>query len=403
MTSAPTCRVFLACLVVLSGFCGVSLQSAATTGEEMIRIYAAPFLSRQHPDGAYDLPSEVQARLKAEIALAHAGQVTGDDVYGISALCDLEWVIAQRMEAHGGLNWTGPENQHFFEVHQHWFLIASELILRLDSSSTAMGAHDASRPARHAAIRECQQAAWGFMIATNPAGVDLYEHNAKAHDAFFAYRSVDRQGVLQSQGPFKGSYEIGATLWSLALHCGTGGSGLGARGRIGAAAQALDRLVTQSLRPPTERGFFDATSGTWVRLLEWTDAGWKGWQPVDWKYASEMQVGALEYSLLTGRADLLSACRRHSEYVLSQMRSYGRLRGLPDPHGNAAYEYGMSLSLLALSDQAFRGLDAAFADQCARAADEMFAYVTRSFEAASTEEHAALLTGLARAMAARTR
>jgi hypothetical protein len=196
-----------ACLAAALGLLASAARPAAADAqrlaEETVALFAAPFLEHQQYDGGYDVQPRVQTHLKAEIAMALVAEATHRPHYAESALRDHGYVIARHLEPDGGLNWDNPHAYHFFECHQHWFLIASHLID--DQLGTQPGAPEA------------RLRVWRYLQQTNPSRQDFYLHNKTNHQAYFAYRCVDRDGRFMTQFPFKGSYEIGVALWSLTL------------------------------------------------------------------------------------------------------------------------------------------------------------------------------------------
>jgi hypothetical protein len=385
-------------------------EALAETPSEAIDRFAAPFLGHQGSDGAYEVGPEVQCHLKAEIAMGLATEATGDRVYAESALRDLRWVIANRLEENGGLNWRGPADPFFFEVHQHWFLIASELIRR------AVGLDDEIRP--------MQRRVWRYLLGNNPARADFYFHNRDHHGPAFGYRSVDRSGVFQSQAAFKGSYEVGAALWSLALHRDStwldAGSDSGAATRSawveadGAATHGslapmkattrdyLAAMAAQVSLSTRAMGFVDPKGGLWARSILWSGDGWSGWEPHDWKYSLHMQEGALLYQVLTGKMVLCETVLAESENLIRAVEADGSIPSIPDNKGSPAYEYGEALSVLGLSAIAFDSTDASLANRSLEAGRKVARTVIERFEPGSSEECAILLIGLCRITEAET-
>jgi hypothetical protein len=350
---------------------------------DLIRAYAEPFISSQDPDGGYRLTPNVQTHMKAVMAMVLATQVTGDTRYAESARRDLLWIVRNRMEPNGGINWNGPQNPYFFEVHQHWFLIASELVRQ------TLGEPDS--------LRTLQRRAWLYLLQNNPASADFYYHNLTNHGVFFAYRSLDRDGRFQTQAPFKGSYEVGAALWALALHSGHSWLDVGPGGTPGhTVAEYLGRLVTQAQMSPYQKGFFDQEKGSWIRSLRWNGIDWSGWETHDTKYALHTSEGALLYTILTGRRDLVDEERRDVEALLARIYPTGMVRGIPDGYGSAAYEYGEALSVLGLGAQVPWGPTHGIGNHCLDAGRSVFAYAVNSFGPMVSEDAAVLLLGMCR-------
>jgi hypothetical protein len=370
-----------------------AFDSNRTLTIENLQRFAEPFLGNQGADGAYRLGPRVQRHLKAEIGMALTAQATGNVAYAESALRDLRWVIANRMEADGGLNWDGPENPYFFECHQHWFLLASELIQEV------LGPDDG--------IRTAQAKVWQYLTANNPASADFYVDNQQHWGPFFAYRNVDRNGTFQNQAPFKGSYEVGAALWSLSLHRDSSWleTGTGKDGNRGVApaplasyavSQYLNMLVEQVKLPVGSHGFGDPSGSLWVRSLLWSGHGWQGWEGHDWKYSLHMQEGALLYQILTGATDMEGIIRGETENLAVQVTQDGSIPSIPDAFGSANYEYGEALSALGLAAVAFRFGDPDLGNRSLEAAERVARYVVENLAANSDEDGAILLAGLAR-------
>lgn len=350
---------------------------------EVIDSYALPFAASQYQDGSYLLPQSVQTHMKAEIAMVLASRAAGNGRYAESAQRDLLWIIRNRMEPSGGLSWNGSQDMFFFEVHQHWFLTASELVRQ------AAGGPDS--------LTSVQRRAWLFLIQNNSAGADFYYHNLYNHGAFFAYRSVDREGHFQTQAPFKGSYEVGAALWSLALHLGHGWLDVGAGNYPGHTVdEYLRQLVAQTQLPPLQKGFFDPEKGVWIRSLLWNGLVWNGWETHDTKYALHTSEGALLYTILTGRTELLDEQRRDLEDLLGRVRPNGTVAGIPDGYGSPGYEYGQALTVLGLGAQVSWGPDTNLRNRSLQAARRVAAYIIRTFTPVVSEDRAIILGGLCR-------
>jgi len=351
--------------------------SSAAPGahSDVVSVYAEPFLLWQQLDGDYYLTPRVQTHLKAEMAMAMASVVTGNRAFGESAARDLEWVVRARLQDDGGLQWDGPANDYFFEVHQHWFLLASELVRPYSPQASEFDAR--------------QLAVWRFLVEENPAHVDFYRANYARSGAFFAFRDVNRAGLFQTQAPFKGSYEIGAALWSLALHEVAGGplAGVGA---------VYEGVLRQALASPQRQGFYDFGRGVWVRALRWNGAKWSGHEMNDWKYSLHMQEGALEALRLRRDPSLERAAARHLDYLLARVRGDGFIVGLPDVHGSERYELGLALSCLALGAQVYRDTDPRLAARCRAASDQVLARALNLFQPESSEDGAILLHAFCR-------
>lgn len=378
---------------------GWTAQSDLEAG--IIHQYAMPFLAGQNDVDGYQLGPTVQRHMKAQIAVCLAGGVTGTRDYLESAYGDLQWVIANRLESDGGLNWNGPQNPYFFEVHQHWFLTASELI--------RSGLDDRERSEE---IRRVQRRIWRYLTETNPGGADFYLNNQINHGPFFAYRDVDRSGRFQTQAPFKGSYEIGAALWSFALHrdsawldldeSDSGGVSSVDDRKRGSLTSYLDAMTSQVSFSSDELGFVEPHRSMWVRSLRWNGGGWSGFEPHDWKYTLHMQEGAILNQILTGDARLQSVIRSEVEHLLERIDATGAVEGIPDGYGSAGYEYGEVLSVLGLTTICFLDRDLDLAMRALRGGQRVARYAIRSFPPQCTEDGALLLGGFSRLYEAQT-
>ncbi|MBK8231738.1 MAG: hypothetical protein IPK72_14420 [Candidatus Eisenbacteria bacterium] len=352
--------------------------------EATIRSYADAFLAIQQPGGEYDLAPRVQTHLKTEISMAWASTALGDPIYAQSGWADHQWVIGNRMEANGGLNWDGPANPYFFEVHQHWFLIANATLAR--AARPPFDTHDT-----------CARA-WSFLAGENAARLDFYETNLRRHGAFFAFRDVDRRGRFQTQAPFKGSYETGAAIWALALHRNSDWAQRATTGG-GRAIDYLPRIVAAALRPPAEKGYWDASTAAWIRAHLWNGNGWQGWQGPDAKYGFHLQEAMLEYLYESGATTGWSETAACSRQLIGRVRANGTIQGLPDGYGSPEYEYGVALSLLALTARAARDRDPVLSADAYAAAGAVAARIVAWFPPGTQEDHAMILLGLARYVA----
>ncbi|MFN8547542.1 MAG: hypothetical protein U0527_06110 [Candidatus Eisenbacteria bacterium] len=348
---------------------------------QVVREFARTFQKTQGLQGDYAVGLRVQSHLKTEMALATAAAALADPSLARSARRDLDWILHERFEPGGGFNWDGATNPNFFEVHQHWFLIASELIRQELGLSVEYQSE--------------QRDAWYFLRGTNPAMADFYLDNQARHGAFFAYRDVQRSGLFQQQAPFKGSYEIGAALWSLALHRSS--SWIDQPGEI---ASYLARLTAQASKSPYEFGWYAPAYGGWIRSLEWTGDHWEGFTQHDWKYALHMEEGALLYQILTGGEELAEATRGEVVSLLAHVEPRGEIAGMPDGFGSVIYEYGEALSVLALAVECYQYTEPELSAEALEKGRLVFDYVARTFPNYPSEDHAILLLGLARMFAA---
>jgi hypothetical protein len=217
--AVPINPVEMTCVVIrgYANACG----AFDARGDAQLRDSARGFLDAlasklvryQNPDGAFRMLDDeyrVQRQLKAEIALLLAYGVTQDASYLRAARLNMDWVIANRWDRSakrmGGIMWCVSDTTNYFEVHQMWFLIASKYLEDYTGDSFA----------------RYRDEAVAFLTDDNFAGVDMYEDNARTYGAFFSYRAISRDGAIQEDAfhQWKGAYEIGASLWAMALNYG---------------------------------------------------------------------------------------------------------------------------------------------------------------------------------------
>ena len=182
---------------------------------EYVDILTDLLVERQQSDGSFyfddvdsPLSYNVQNQLKADIALMFAYDVTGNNDLLESARKNIDWIIRNRWDRSGkdmgGLMWGEIDSTSYYECHQGWFAIATKLLeQRSDYDYSAYRAK-----------------AIGFLTDDNFAGVDLYLDNYARYGAFFSYRAISRNGNIQELPfhQFKGAYEIGVSLWYMALN-----------------------------------------------------------------------------------------------------------------------------------------------------------------------------------------
>lgn len=176
-----------------------------------IEKYVAEFLKEQVADGSFwaersrpILP--VQVAEKIDIALLLAYPIVGLDQCLRSVKRNAEWILAERwIGKTGGLVWYHPCDL-FFECHQLWFMIVLRYLYDLSN-----GAYNYLNYSKNA---------WLFLTDNNYATMDSFIHNYQHTGAFFSYRALNEKGEIQPglEGSFKGAYEIGASLWALALN-----------------------------------------------------------------------------------------------------------------------------------------------------------------------------------------
>jgi hypothetical protein len=181
--------------------------------QALVEFCAENLVAHQAADGSFDLRNDmypVQAQLKADIALMKAYMVSRNPAFIGAVRRNPIWIVDNRWDDSekrmGGLRWSGADSTSFYECHQMWFSIATKYL----SGSSAHNDEYASLRAEEL----------GFVFDDNFAGVDMFVDNEKTYGPFFAYGAVSRDGHIQKE-PFhqwKGAYEIGASLWALALN-----------------------------------------------------------------------------------------------------------------------------------------------------------------------------------------
>ena len=199
-------------------------------------------------------PGGVQDELKRDFGVILAYDVTGDHTYLEKVRDNMNWILDNRfLESNGGITWTSPvEGGEFYECHQQWFMITARMLYDRDDAFNYLAQG---------------QAAWHFLTDNNYAGFDLYVHNYDNHNAFFCYRKVLTDGSYQTDN-FKGSYEIGAALFGMALNYGWVSSYQSSHSG-GRTFNYLNEMLIQIKNLPADRGFF-SSAGNWVRLLSWS-------------------------------------------------------------------------------------------------------------------------------------
>lgn len=179
---------------------------------EVARSYVRPFLNSQAGNGLFPFKdsefvkeTSVHAQLKADIGLLMASQLVDGDKLRSAAARNFSWVTKHLLMQTGALKWDIDNEDDFFEIHQMLYLIAYKYLRDLSSGDEFT----------RQAIR-----AWRFLLGGNRACVDLYLQNKRTTGAFFSFRYVDSNGNYQhlADQSFKGSYEIGYSLWALALN-----------------------------------------------------------------------------------------------------------------------------------------------------------------------------------------
>ena len=223
----------------------------------IVETYADTFISNQATSGAWTGAGGVQEHEKRDFGVLCAYDVTGETAYLDAVNSNIEYILSTFwVAANGGLEWyANPStSNHFYECHQQWFMIAVRMLYNRSG-----GSYDY--------LAEGMQA-WHFLTDNNHAGIDMYVHNYVNHDAFFSYRQVLETGAYQSDN-FKGSYELGAALYGMALNYSWVSDYQSSHSSQ--AFNYLDELVKQIKKAPSEKGFLSIgaigpSSSLWQKL-----------------------------------------------------------------------------------------------------------------------------------------
>lgn len=308
-----------------------------------------------------------QVHLKAQIALFLAAEVTGESRFASAAADDLEGLIDSRMTDSGGVLWRSDPGGPYFDCHQSWLLVSSEMALR------AVGAERGIPWV--CKIRRAQIAAAGFALGDNPGRCGFLEANHRDTGAEWAYRSLDDDGNWQTQADWVGSYEIGASLWAAC----EGFSAIPAD----IVAEALPAFAA-----PDGRGYARGralSGGIWMAAM-----------PRDRKYAAELGEAALIDRIHNGARESDWILQSEIEEVLDSIRPDGSVAGVPDEHGTLTYEVGLVMSVLGLGAVAYRDDDPLLAARCMDAGSRVAALVCRTYPIDPDEGGTVLLRGLCR-------
>ena len=159
----------------------------------------------------------------------------------------------------------------------------------------------------------------------------------------------------------------------------------------------LEEQVSQIANDYSGKGFWDPDSGNWIRQLNWDGSVWSGRLPHDWKYAIELQEGATQYAITTGSSTLDGHIRSELEYIHSKVREDGSVLGIPDGYRYAPseYEYGDTLSTMALGYTHFASKDPTFANMILRDLDQVSSYVANEFKPAFDDPYSVILRAFA--------
>lgn len=205
--------------VVLRGYANLLSAYILSNAADKVRTvlkqideYAQVFIRNQDRNGLFPLQeitageNGVHWQLKVDIALLLSYAFTNVERYLGSAARNINWVTRNLLKPNGALKWSLSNEEDFFEIHQMLYMIACRYLCDLSKSHRD----------RYA---DCIRA-WKFLVDTNPGYIDMYVENARSSKAFFSFRHIDSQGRFQKggTGTFKGAYEVGYSLWGLALN-----------------------------------------------------------------------------------------------------------------------------------------------------------------------------------------
>lgn len=181
--------------------------------EDHIVSLSRSFSANQLPSGLFDISHHtasypVQVQLKADIALMLRHEILPDPALVSAVENNMEWIHRNRWDRSekymDALEWSSTDTTNYFECHQMWYLIASTYL-------------DEHSPIDYSGRRA---RVFAFLTDDNSADVDMYLHNRDTYGAFFAYRAISRDGTIQKDAfhRWKAAYEIGASLWGMALN-----------------------------------------------------------------------------------------------------------------------------------------------------------------------------------------
>jgi aminoglycoside 3-N-acetyltransferase len=196
-----------------SAYSSAGLTEQSERARDLVEACAQPFLSKQKGNGLFPFDdseyveeTSVHAQLKVDIGLLLASESIRSEKLGLAAAKNFEWVTKNLLLPTGALKWNIHNKNDFFEIHQMLYLITHRYLVQQLSTHHNSQMH---------AIR-----AWKFLLDGNRSCVDTYVENKRRTAAFFSFRYVDAEGKVQqnNEQSFKGSYEIGYSLWALALN-----------------------------------------------------------------------------------------------------------------------------------------------------------------------------------------
>ncbi len=213
--------------------------TSANEVRAIVQNYATTFINNQS-GGNWSGASGIQEHEKRDFGVLTAYDVTGDASYLTAVKNNIDYLLSTFwLSSNGGLTWYGSTSDPFYECHQQWFMIAVKMLYNRSG-----GAYDYLTQG---------QMAWHFLTDNNYANIDTYVHNYVNHGAFFSYRNLSSGGSYNLDG-WKGSYEIGAALWGMALNYDWVSSYQSSHSTQ--AYNYLDQMVKQVKNFPTNKGFY---------------------------------------------------------------------------------------------------------------------------------------------------
>lgn len=236
-------------------------QDRASQCSTIVSNYSNTFLNNQNSNGSWVGATGVQEHLKRNFGLLWAHEVNTNFDYLTAVRDNMEYILTTFWNnSNGGLEWyaNASSSDRFFECHQMWFMIAAR---RLNGRSGGVYNYTSQG-----------YQAWQFLTDNNWAGVDMYVDNYLKNNSFFSYRDVREGGTLQNVDNWKGSYEIGTSLWGMILNYDWVENYQSSHS--GHPYNYLDMMVKQIKKTPSNGGFFSAVSGNWVRRISWNSPQW---------------------------------------------------------------------------------------------------------------------------------
>jgi aminoglycoside 3-N-acetyltransferase len=150
----------------------------------------------------------------------------------------------------------------------------------------------------------------------------------------------------------------------------------------------LSEQARQVVKDCKHEGFWNPEDGNWIRQLNWNGEVWTDCVPHDWKYAIEMQEGATFYAIETGDSMLDGFLEAELRFIRSKVKPNGEIEGIPDGYSftSEEYEYGATLSALALGSLYFKDKKPELSDDILKDTDRVYDNMSSRF-APDFEDH----------------